>query len=108
MKITHLLLVLALAALTGCESSKHGHSAAEAAISKADAERTALAQAPGGTIKEGELEKEHGRLIWSFDIAIPGSADIKEVQVDAQTGKLVSVQTETAADEAKETAKEKK
>jgi uncharacterized membrane protein YkoI len=74
----------------------------QAKISRADAEKTALTKAPGGTIKEGELEKEKGKLIWSFDITIPGSADIKEVQVDAISGEVVSVETETPKKEAKE------
>ena len=41
---------------------------AEAKVSKDDAEKTALAKVPNGTIKEAEIEKEHGKLIWSFDI----------------------------------------
>jgi uncharacterized membrane protein YkoI len=90
--------------LTGCmtEEKKEANLQAEAKVSRADAEKTALGKVPGGTIKEGELEKEKGKLIWSFDISIPGSSDIKEVQVDAKTGEVVSVETETAAAEAKE------
>jgi len=90
--------------LMGCmtEEKREAKLQAEAKISKADAEKAALAKVPGGTIKEGELEKEKGKLIWSFDISIPGSSDIKEVQVDARTGEVVSVETETAAAEAKE------
>ena len=53
---------------------------------------TALAKAPGGTVKEGELEKEKGKLIWSFDIATPDTRDITEVNVDAITGQVVSVE----------------
>ncbi len=77
---------------------------AEAKISKADAEATALAKVPNGKMKAAELEKEHGKLIWSFDIAMPHSKNITEVQVDAKSGKIVSVQTETPQDQAKETA----
>lgn len=77
---------------------------AEAKISKADAEATALAKVPNGKMKAAELEKEHGKLIWSFDIAMPHSKNIAEVQVDAKSGKIVSVQTETPQDQAKETA----
>ena len=84
------------------EEKKEAKLQAEAKVSRADAEKTALAKVPGGTIKEGELEKEKGKLIWSFDISISGSSDIKEVQVDAITGEVVSVETETAAAEAKE------
>ncbi len=75
---------------------------AKAKISKADAEKIALAKVPNGTVKEAELEKEHGKLIWSFDIATPGSADITEVQVNAKTGKVEAVENETPADQAKE------
>lgn len=95
--------------LIGCmtEEKKEANLQAEAKVSRAYAEKTALAKVPGGTIKEGELEKEKGKLIWSFDISIPGSSDIKEVQVDAITGQIVSVETETAAAESKERKKEK-
>ena len=90
--------------LAGCvtEEKKEAKLQAEAKVSRADAEKSALAKVPGGTIKEGELEKEKGKLIWSFDITTPGSSDIKEVQVDAISGQVISVETETAAAEAKE------
>ena len=77
-----------------------------AKIERAVAEKTALARVPGGHVKEGELEHEHGRLVWSFDIEKPGSRDIVEVQVDANSGEVVSTTIETPADEAKEAAKE--
>lgn len=96
-----------------CECEKKGHHdkeaklMAEAKVSKADAEKTALAKAPNGTIKEGELEKEKGKLIWSFDITTPDTKDITEVNVDAITGDVVSVEKESAESEAKEAAGEK-
>jgi len=95
--------------LTACVSEKQEHAnlAAQAKVSRADAEKTALAKAPGGTIKDGELEKEKGKLIWSFDIATPGTSDITEVQVDAITGEVVAVDKETAGQEAKEKKSEK-
>lgn len=69
---------------------------AQAKISKADAEKTALAKAGGGTVKDAELEKEKGVLIWSIEITKPGTTDITEVNVDATTGKIVNVETESA------------
>ena len=75
---------------------------AQAKITKAEAEQIALGKVPGGTIKEGEIEKEKGKLIWSFDIATPGTKDITEVQVDALTGAVVDVSKETVADQEKE------
>lgn len=75
-------------------------------ISKEVAQVTALAKVPGGTIKDGELEKEKGKWIWSFDIALPDSKDIKEVAVDAMTGEVLAVDIETPADQAKEAAED--
>ncbi len=75
---------------------------AKAKISKAVAEKTALTKAPDGTVKDAELEEENGKLVWSFDIARPGTKDITEVQVDAITGKIVTVDVETPKDQAKE------
>ncbi len=89
--------------LAGCESEKGERKEsmaklqAEARVSKADAEKIALAKVPGGTIKEGELEKEKGKLIWSFDIATPGTKDITEVNIDAITGVVIAVDKETPA-----------
>ncbi|MDQ6913891.1 MAG: PepSY domain-containing protein [Verrucomicrobiota bacterium] len=81
---------------------------AEAKVTKAEAEKTALTKVPNGTIKDAELEKEHGKLIWSFDIAMPQSKNITEVQVDAKTGEIANVQLETPKDQAKEAAADKK
>lgn len=96
---------LAAAALigTGCETHEH-----HAKISKEQATQIAAAQVPGGTVKEGELEKEHGRWIWSFDIATPGTANITEVHVDAHTGEVVRKEIETPGAEAKEAQHEGK
>ena len=100
---------LAAALVTGCVSDRHNHEKleAEAKVSRAEAEKTALTKAPGGTVKEGELEKEKGKLIWSFDISTPGTSDITEVHVDALTGQIAGVEKETAKAEAKEKRKEK-
>lgn len=104
---------LAAALFTGCawekcERCEKGKLAAEAKISKEAAQASALAKVPGGTVKDSELEKEKGKLIWSFDITVAGSPDIKEVAVDALTGEVLSVDTETPADQAKEAAEDVK
>ena len=80
---------------------------AQATVSKSAAKKIALAEMKKRglqhpKIKEAELEQEKGTLVWSFDIATKGTKDITEVQVDAKTGTIVSVTTESAADEAKE------
>ena len=99
--------------LAGCQTGQHEDKEdqaklmSQAKIAKVDAEKIALGQVPGGTIKEGELEQEKGKLIWSFDIATPGTKDITEVNVDALTGKVIAVEKETPAAQAKEKKKDK-
>ena len=80
----------------------------QAKISEAHARATALQHVPDGIVASSELEKEHGKLIWSFDIKHPNSKDITEVQVDAKTGAIVSTQVETPADQAREKAADAK
>ena len=79
----------------------------QASIMRYQAEKIALTKVPGGVIKSGELEKEKGRLVWSFDIARPGTRNLTEVHVDAKNGHIVSVKTETPAQEAAEARQEK-
>jgi uncharacterized membrane protein YkoI len=89
------LLAAALFA-AGCTTEKQEQAdlQSQAKISKEQAQETALAKVPSGTIKESELEKEKGKIIWSFDISTPDSKDITEVNVDAVTGDVVSVEKE--------------
>jgi uncharacterized membrane protein YkoI len=81
---------------------------AEAKVLEQDARTTALSKVPQGTIKSSALEMENGRLVWSFDIAQPMTQDLTEVQVDAKTGVVVSVEKETPAKEASEQKREPK
>lgn len=100
-------LFFALSNIAGAEETQDALKA-QAKITQAVAEKTALAEVPGGKIESSELEKEHGKLIWSFDLSVPNSVNIAEVQVDAKTGKIVSNKTETPKDQAKEAAADKK
>ncbi len=81
---------------------------AEAKISEKAAQKVALAKMPNGKIAASEIERENGKLVWSFDFAMPGTRDITEIQVDAKTGEFVSSGVETAADQAKEKAEDQK
>lgn len=82
--------------------------AKQAKITLEAARATALAKVPHGEVRSEELEKEHGKLIYSFDIAVPGKSGIQEVNVNAITGKVIGVHHESAKDEKKEAAKEHK
>src|SRR5580692_9505702 len=74
-------------------------------ITKASAERIALAKMPSGRIHSAELETVRGRRFWSVYIAKPGSKNAKEIRVDAVTGQIIAVQTERPEDQAEEPAK---
>jgi len=99
---------ISIAALAAVLAASNALAGEKPKIERAVAEKIALARAPGGYVKEAELEKEHGKLVWSFDISRPASPDITEVQVDAMTGEVVAVEKETPHDEAREAAREKK
>ena len=102
------------ACMTDKEKGKEGEKAAaakletQAKISKAEAQKIALDRIPDGAIKEGEIEKEKGKLIWSFDITTPNTKDITEVQVDAMTGAVIDVSKESVADQQKEEKEDQK
>jgi uncharacterized membrane protein YkoI len=122
MKIKHIIACVAtLAILTGVtaslfaeeeeDSGKQAKLMAKAKITKAEALEKAQAKVPNGTVKEAELENENGKLIWSFCFTTPDTKDITEVNVNAITGKVVSMEWETPSDEDTEKdgeAKEKK
>ena len=80
--------------------------ASQAKITKEHAQEIALQRAPG-TVESGELEREHGKLVYSFDIR-NSKGTIDEVQVSAITGKVVRVEHETKAQEEAEKRQEKK
>ncbi|MEP6733575.1 MAG: PepSY domain-containing protein [bacterium] len=105
---------MAQAAKKEAAAAKHETQAqlkAEAKITPDAAKATALSKVPGGMVKESELEREKGKLLYSFDIATKGKPGIDEVQIDAITGAQVgTVVHETAAmekAEARAEAKEK-
>ncbi|MGH7626941.1 MAG: PepSY domain-containing protein [Gemmatimonadaceae bacterium] len=79
---------------------------AEAKITPEQARATAQSKVPGGIIQSEELEREHGRIIYSFDIKVKGKSGIQEVNVNAMDGTVVNVEHESAQAEKKEKAKE--
>jgi uncharacterized membrane protein YkoI len=80
----------------------------EAKISEATARATALKAVPNGTVKKFELERENGKLIYSYDITVPGKSGIEEVAVNAIDGSVVTHEHETPKQERSEAAKEAK
>jgi len=81
---------------------------AEAKVKEAEAIAIAQKEVPNGKIESGEIEREHGKLIYSFDMKVPGKSGIEEVNVDAMTGGIVAHEHETPKAEKKEAAMEAK
>ncbi|HEX4681261.1 MAG TPA: PepSY domain-containing protein [Gemmatimonadaceae bacterium] len=79
----------------------------QATVAEADAARTAAARVPAGRIQAVELEDEGGRLIYSYEIKVPGRSGIEEINVNAKTGEVVNTEHETPASERGEAKAEK-
>ena len=82
--------------------------AKQAKITEDAAAAAALKRIPQGRIEAVELEKEKGKLLYSYDIKTEGKAGIDEVHVSAVTGKILSVVHESPAAEKKEAAEDAK
>ncbi len=105
MRITRIIPLAALAltaTVAGAQQSTHHQKVEtqaelqhEAKMSMADARTMALRTVPGATIQAGEIEREGGKLIYSFDMKVANKSGIDEVNIDAMTGTLVSNQHET-------------
>jgi uncharacterized membrane protein YkoI len=80
---------------------------AKAKIQPEQARQIALTKIPNGTVTKGELEEEDGKLIYSFDIKVPGAEGITELHVDALTGDIIKTEHESDAQLQAEKAKEK-
>src|SRR3954471_7284739 len=76
--------------------------AKRAKVTETLAAKAALARVPNGDVQAVELEEENGKLIYSYDIKVPGKSGIEEVAVSAISGKVLSVEHETPATEKKE------
>jgi uncharacterized membrane protein YkoI len=82
--------------------------ASKTKVTEEAAAKTALAKVPNGSIESVELEREKGKLLYSYDIKVPGKKGVQEVHVDAMTGKLLSSVHESEETEKKEAAAEAK
>src|SRR5438552_4990050 len=88
------------------EAQEQEKLAREAKITKEQAQAAALKRAPGN-VESAELEREHKRLVWSFDIR-NSKGTITEVQVSAITGRVVRVEHENKKKEAAEKRQEER
>jgi len=107
-----LLLAASVAGAQGTVHSRKAESQAdlqkEAKMTMVDARAMALREVPNSKVQAGEIEREGGKLIYSFDMKVTNKSGIDEVNIDAMTGKLVSKQHETPKDEKAEAKADKK
>ena len=107
-----LLLAASVAGAQGATHPKKAESQAdlqkEAKMTMVDARAMALREVPNSKVQAGEIEREGGKLIYSFDMKVANKSGIDEVNIDAMTGKLVSKQHETPKDEKAEAKADKK
>ena len=103
LRVTRILAVAA-----GCAAAASTTFAASTDLTKEAARSAALAAVPGGAVQSAELETEHGRRIWSFDIKVAGSPNVIEIQIDARTGAVVSKTIESPRDQKKEAIADRK
>jgi hypothetical protein len=96
MKFVNLVMCLVLASSAALLAQSQSQ---KAKLSFDQAQKIALEREPGKIVSR-ELEKEHGKLIYSFDIRTANG--LHEVNVDAMTGNVIGDKIETAAEEAKE------
>lgn len=97
-----------LAAQTSYRKEIPDSLAKQVKVAEAAAAATARARVPKGVIQGVELEKEKGKLIYSYDIKTAGKSGIDEVNVDAMSGKIIAFAHESPADEKKEAAEDAK
>jgi uncharacterized membrane protein YkoI len=117
MKVSHIAGVLVLAGALAVHSAGAQVAAAakpmkeakpgmlaRARVTPDSARKLALAQVANGVIDEQEIEQEHGKLVYSFDIKVAGRSGIEEIQIDALSGAMVSHEHETPRQSAQERA----
>lgn len=99
--ISGILFATSVLMLSGAAFAAKGH----AKLTRRQAQEIALKKEPG-TVQSGELEREKGRWIYSFDIK--AGSQLHEVNVDANSGAVVEDSVEDPAAEAREKAQEAK
>lgn len=109
LKIVFLSALIALAVPLLASENKESQAAMqkEAKISMKKARGIALKKVPG-KVSSAELERENGKLIYSFDIKTKDTSGVMEVNVDASNGEIVKVEHESATKEANEKKQEAK
>lgn len=116
--LTHGSLATAAVAMIATAATAQGTTAAykrdlpaklveKAKITEDSAAKIAQKKLPAATIEAVELENEHGKLQYSYDMKVAGKSGIEEVNVNAMNGRVIGMAHESAATVKKESAAEK-
>ncbi len=89
-------------------AQKSAVKSASGEISLARAERAALQLVPKGVLGAEEWRMKPGRPRWMIDVQPPGARDLREIEVDARSGRVISSRIETPEEEALEVAVEQR
>jgi uncharacterized membrane protein YkoI len=107
-RVSYLCVLLCAAAFSVAQAApSKAQLVAQARVKESEARKIALKKVASGSIKSVEIEKEKGRLVWSFDISKPHTRNITEVLVDAKAGTIVSISEENSAQQAAEAKADK-
>ncbi len=100
--------VLTAGLLIGATAVHAADIIAKPKLTEAEAAKIVQKKVPNGKVADNELEMSDGVLVYSFDVKLPDSKSIIEVQVNAVTGAVVDVAVEGPAEQAKEAAEDAK
>lgn len=95
-----LAITLVLAGLSQAATMHRTHSKAtvsHAKITAAQAEAAALHKFPGKVVENAKLENEEG--VWQYGVMVRSGQTLREIMVNAKSGKIDSVEVTTAAKE---------
>ncbi len=104
--VVSIALLLAAASAFAAAPVKHKKKTHAALLTRRQAYAALAAHVKGAKILEAELERESGRLIWSFDVET--ASELREIWLNPVTGALIKSQVESARKEAQEQRQEMK
>ncbi len=77
------------------EASEPALNPAQVKTTADQARATALAQFPGATVKQIELQDENGALVWGVELT-DASGAVQEIKIDGNSGQILSTQADGA------------
>jgi hypothetical protein len=94
MRVAHCLMIVAAVQFVPAAAHAQQRTGPEAhlraKITQDSARAVALARVPRGTVEASELTLERGLLVYIYDISVPGTDGLEELQVSAADAEVVS------------------